>query len=293
MNQNATKELLKLGLAEYFTYPKSSELILKILQHSTNKGDIILDFFAGSGTTGDAVMQFNAQDGGNRKFILVQLPEKIDADKNQSTYDFIKNTLNVQTDPTIFEITKERLLRSSQSIISSLDEKIATLQNELQTEENQAEIKKLESCKTQSKTQNTFKIFETTPIPENYNFEAKLFNNQTLFNVNSLSKDDIKALLITWKTYDGIPLTQDLENIDLTGYTAYYGNGRLYLMNKGFTTDNLKSLLEKIDTDNKFEPKSIIAFGYNLGSKSLREISENVKTYNNRKKSDIDFIIRY
>ena len=100
-------------------------------------------------------------------------------------------------------------------------------------------------------------------------------------------------LLTTWKTYDGITLTQELESVDLSGYTAYYGNGRLYLMNKGFTTDNLKSLLEKIDTDKHFEPKSIIAFGYHLESKSLREISENVKTYNNKKKSDIDFITRY
>ncbi|HCL58173.1 MAG TPA: hypothetical protein DHW82_14360 [Spirochaetia bacterium] len=64
-------------------------------------------------------------------------------------------------------------------------------------------------------------------------------------------------------------------------------------MNKGFTTGHLKSLLEKIDTDKRFEPKSIIVFGWHFESKSLREISENVKTYNNKKKSDIDFITRY
>ncbi|HPM01100.1 MAG TPA: site-specific DNA-methyltransferase, partial [Candidatus Cloacimonadota bacterium] len=115
----------------------------------------------------------------------------------------------------------------------------------------------------------------------------------TLFDVGKLSEDDINALLITWKTYDGIPLTQDLQRVDLNGYTAYYSNGRLYLMHKGFTTDNLIALFEKIDTDKHFEPKSIITFGYHLESKSLREISENVKTYNNKKKTDIDFITRY
>lgn len=139
-----------------------------------------------------------------------------------------------------------------------------------------------------------FKIFETTPIWEDYNFEAEQFDSsQTLFDAGKLTEGDIKALLTTWKTYDGIALTQDLESVDLSGYTAYYGNGRLYLMHKGFTTDSLKALLEKIDTDKHFEPKSIIAFGYHLESKSLREISENVKTYNNKKKSDIDFITRY
>ena len=177
-----------------------------------------------------------------------------------------------------------------QKINAGLDEKIEKLKKELPTEENKAEIEKLERLKNQ----NTFKIFETTPIWEDYNFEAEQFDSsQTLFDAGKLTEDDIKALLTTWKTYDGIALTQELEIVDLSGYTAYYGNGRLYLMHKGFTTDSLKALLEKIDTDKHFEPKSIIAFGYHLESKSLREISENVKTYNNKKKSDIDFITRY
>lgn len=271
-----------------FSYPKSITFIKKLLQIATNSNDIILDFFAGSGTTAHSVMQLNKEDGGNRKFILVQLPEPIDPKKNKTAYDFVKNELKAE--PTIFEITKERLLRAAKKINAGLDEKIKKLQSEIPTEETKAEIAKLERLKQQ----NTFKIFETTPIWEDYNFEAEQFDSsQTLFDVGKLSEDDIKALLITWKTYDGIALTQDLESIDLSGYTAYYGNGRLYLMHKGFTTNNLKALLEKIDSDKHFEPKSIIAFGYHFESKSLREISENVKTYNNKKKSDIDFITRY
>jgi adenine-specific DNA-methyltransferase len=64
-------------------------------------------------------------------------------------------------------------------------------------------------------------------------------------------------------------------------------------MDKGFTTENLKTLLEKIDSDKKFNPTSIIAFGYHLESKNLRELSENVKSYSNKKNIDIDFITRY
>jgi len=271
-----------------FENPKPTEFLKRLITVGSNADDLVLDFFAGSGTTGDAVMQLNAEDGGNRKFILVQLPEAIDPKKNKTAYDFVKDELKAE--PTIFEITKERLLRAAKKINAGLDEKIKKLQSEIQTEETKAEIEKLERLKKQ----NTFKVFQTTPIWEDYNFEAEQFDpSQTLFDAGKLTEDDIKELLTTWKTYDGIALTQELESVDLSGYTAYYGNGRLYLMNKGFTTNNLKALLEKIDTDKHFEPKSIIAFGYHLESKSLREISENVKTYNNKKKSDIDFITRY
>ncbi len=62
MNQVATKELLSLELAEYFSYPKSVDFIAKIVEHATEKGDIILDFFAGSGTTAHAVLESNKSD---------------------------------------------------------------------------------------------------------------------------------------------------------------------------------------------------------------------------------------
>jgi adenine-specific DNA-methyltransferase len=55
----------------------------------------------------------------------------------------------------------------------------------------------------------------------------------------------------------------------------------------------LKFLLEKIDSDKKFNPTSIITFGYHFESKNLRELSENVKSYSNKKNIDIDFVTRY
>jgi adenine-specific DNA-methyltransferase len=114
-----------------------------------------------------------------------------------------------------------------------------------------------------------------------------------LFDESKLTKEDIKALLITWKTYDGISLTETIQERDLNGYTAYYSSEKLYLMDKGFTTENLKVLLEKIDSDKGFNPTTIIAFGYHFESKSLREISENIKSYANKKSIDIVFITRY
>ncbi|MBD3843965.1 MAG: site-specific DNA-methyltransferase, partial [Campylobacterales bacterium] len=128
-------ELSELFESAYFTAPKPSKLIKFLLDISTSNNDIILDFFAGSGTTGDAVMQLNAEDGGNRKFILVQIPEKIDPKKNKTAYDFVKNELKAE--PTIFEITKERLIRASS---------------------------KIKNENPNYKGDLGFKIFETTPI---------------------------------------------------------------------------------------------------------------------------------
>ncbi|OOC33298.1 site-specific DNA-methyltransferase [Helicobacter pylori] len=131
MNQVATKELLKLELAEYFSYPKGVDFMAKIVEHATEKGDIILDFFAGSGTTAHAVLESNKSDyqklsegGGGlfnglsaafkeRRFILVQLDEKIE--KNKSAYDFCLNTLKSPS-PSIFDITEERIKRAGAKI---------------------------------------------------------------------------------------------------------------------------------------------------------------------------------
>lgn len=298
---NGTAQIKNLLGDKYFVNPKPSELIKDLIIIGSTKDDVVLDFFAGSGTTGDAVIQLNAEDGGNRKYILVQLPEPIDPKKNKAAYDFVKNELKAE--PTIFEICKERLIRAAKKIktetidkkITEKEKELQQLQSELNLEDRDEKINTLKQEIENLKNQDLgFKIFETMPIWENYDFEAETFDSsQTLFDTGKLTEDDIKALLITWKTYDGMPLTEDLEHIDLNGYTAYYGNGKLYLMHKGFTTDTLKTLLEKIDSDRHFEPKSIIAFGYHFESARLRELSENVKNYANKKHIDIEFIIRY
>lgn len=76
---------------------------------------IALDFFAGSGTTGEAVMRLNAEDGGNRQFILVQIPQPIDPKKQKEAHSFVTQTLG-KPEATIFEITAERLRRAGDKI---------------------------------------------------------------------------------------------------------------------------------------------------------------------------------
>lgn len=249
-----------------FENPKPTDFLKRLITISCSNDDIILDFFAGSGTTADAVLNMNVDDLAKRKFILVQIPELIDQKKSKTTYNYVKNDLGIEV-PTIFDVTRARVIRAANKIKS----------------ENSGYEGDL-----------GFKIFETIPIWEDYNFEAEQFDSsQTLFDAGKLTEDDLKALLVTWKTNDNISLSQELEIVDLGGYNAFYGSGKLYLLHKNFTTENLKAVLEKIDTDKAFNPTSIIAFGYHFESKSLRELSENVKQYANKKKIDIDFITRY
>ena len=104
---NGARELDALGLKGFFDYPKSIEFIKEILNLSTNDSEyIILDFFSGSATTAHAVMQLNAEDGGNRKYIMVQIAEETD-EKSEAYKAGYKN---------ICEIGQERIRRAGAKI---------------------------------------------------------------------------------------------------------------------------------------------------------------------------------
>lgn len=100
---------------EVFQNPKPIDMIFEFIDWFTGRNSIILDCFAGSGTTGHAVMKLNAEDGGQRQYICVQIPEKLDSkNKNQATAcDFLDS---IQKPRTIAEITKERLRRAGAKI---------------------------------------------------------------------------------------------------------------------------------------------------------------------------------
>jgi adenine-specific DNA-methyltransferase len=309
---SAKKEIAKIFEVDEknvpFKTPKPTELLLEIIRAVASKNDIILDFFAGSGTTGDAVMKLNAEDGGNRKYILAQLPEVIDKKKkeNKIAYDFVKNELNVEN-PTIFDITKERLIRAANKIkteninnkITEKQKEIKELEGKLDLENKTKKINKIKDEIIALKNQDLgFKIFETIPNNEgkweNYVLKLEKFDpHQKLLDEYKLNKEDLKTLLTTWKTFDGFSLTQNLKEIDFDGYKGHYLDNKLYLVYKGFETRHLKKLLEEIDENRDFYPATIIAFGYNFESKMLREIEDNIKIYKNKKQIDIDFIVRY
>ena len=106
-NHEANNELKTLEIGGFFNNPKPTRLLKRALTLATNSGDLILDFFSGSATTAHAVMQLNAEDGGNRKFIMVQLPEPCD-ERSEAFKAGYK---------TIAEISKERIRRAGKKIL--------------------------------------------------------------------------------------------------------------------------------------------------------------------------------
>ena len=105
-NQDSDNEFKELFNAKYFDYTKPLKLVYNFVKSNFTNGEIILDFFSGSATTAHAVMQLNAEDGGNRKFIMVQLPENCD----------VKSEAYKAGYKTICDIGQERIRRAGKKI---------------------------------------------------------------------------------------------------------------------------------------------------------------------------------
>ncbi|HFG0577906.1 DNA methylase [Flavobacterium psychrophilum] len=121
-NQEASINLEKIFENRIFDFPKSTKLLKNIVTIGSDKSSLILDFFSGSASTAHSVMQLNTEDGGNRKFIMVQVPERTDekSEAFKAGYD------------TICEIGKERIRRAGNSIIENQKALIKQKQEELQ-----------------------------------------------------------------------------------------------------------------------------------------------------------------
>jgi adenine-specific DNA-methyltransferase len=157
-NQQASLEIEELFNKRYFDFPKSTTLIKHFTTIGSDKNDLILDFFSGSGTTAHAVMELNAKDGGNRKCISVQLPEQCEE----------KSEVYKAGYKTIADIAKERIKRASQKIqeeitdeIETIESDIKKLHSELPTEETKAEIESLKTKIEELKNQDLgFKVLK-------------------------------------------------------------------------------------------------------------------------------------
>ncbi|WP_118811457.1 site-specific DNA-methyltransferase [Haemophilus haemolyticus] len=241
---------------DIFSAPKNINFIQTLMTLIDDKDLTILDFFAGSGTTAHAVMQLNAEDKGNRKFICVQLPEPTD-EKSEAYKAGYK---------TIFDITKARIEKSAVKIRQDFKETTADL---------------------------GFKIFKTEP-----HFQTAL-NTDFDPQIDFLPKTDLNdkqlhTLLTTWRVFDGCRLPEKVQNIDLVGYTAYYCRQHLYLLASGFTSENVKALIERLDNDKDFVPERIVLFGENIDSVMQKELAQAVKTYANKKGlNNLSVLARY
>lgn len=206
MSLDGTKEITELFNGKVFSFPKTTKLIKHFVDMSTKNDDaaIILDFFSGSATTAHAVMQLNAEDGGHRKFIMVQLPEKCD-EKSEAYKAGYKN---------ICEIGKERIRRAGEKI---LKEQLANNNSTLNSPNSKLDI--------------GFRVLklDSTNMKDVY-YAPCDYDQDFLHQLESNIKDDRTDLdllfgcLIDW----GLPLSLPYKSEQIDGCTVHtYNDGDL------------------------------------------------------------------
>ena len=256
--QDARKETKELFDDQaFFDYPKPVSLINRILRLSTTENDLILDFFSGSSTTAHAVMQLNAEDGGNRKYIMVQLPEVCD-EKSEAYKAGYK---------TIADIGKERIRRAANKI-------------KLEKPDYQGDL----GFKVFKLDSSNFKIWNS-----GLNSEAE-YHKQLDLHVEKIksngSREDILYEIILSL---GLPLSIGIAIIEL-------GDKQVFSLQEGKLLICLEDKIteELIESTAELNPDRVIFLDQAFQGRDLLKINalhyfKNYRTYNNQSK-EIEFI---
>lgn len=199
---DGSREVLELFTKNLFNNPKPLNLIKHLLTFDTKNNDIILDFFSGSATTAHAVMQLNAEDGGNRKFICVQLPELCD-EKSEAYKAGYK---------TICEIGEERIRRAGQKILEGQDTQIAMGDEEKKPLDIGFKVFRLDT--------SNLKIWDSTPITGDNQLE--MFTERMNSMIESI-KDDRTDTDVIYEIMlkMGVPLDTAVQYIEIDGKIVY------------------------------------------------------------------------
>lgn len=186
-NQDSDKEFLELFDSKYFDYTKPIALVYNLIKSNYTQEQIILDFFSGSATTAHAVMKLNAEDVGNRKFIMIQLPEKTD-EKSEAYKAGYKN---------ICEIGKERIRRAGKKVKKDAGLSVQNLDTGFR-------VLKLDSSNM-----------------EDVYYTPQEFELQSLFNENVKADRTNEDLLFQVMLDLGIELSAKIEGKQIAGKNVY------------------------------------------------------------------------
>jgi len=224
--------------AKLFQSPKSPFLITELCRSVTSGQDLILDFFAGSGTTGEAVMRLNAEDGGSRQCILVQIPQPIDPKKQKEAHTFVTETLGKPA--TIFEITAERLRRAGAKLQAELAAKTAALGTLLATEATPLDT--------------GFRVFDLVDDPDALML-GKPLAQATQDDLAFFAKPHAQSteqVLYNLLLAEGLPLTTKLEHlIDGVLVLATDPSGSVALVLRALPLDVLTDTLTRLKTEGR------------------------------------------
>lgn len=258
-NENAKNELKNMfdGVAVFET-PKPVELIRHLLSMVSKEG-IVMDFFGGSSSTAQAVMELNLNNKGKMHYILVQLPEKCSTDSEAYKSGY----------RTIDEIGMERIKRAA---------------------------KKIHEANPLFSGDLGFKHYTLKEPKEDVLLTMERFD-PTVTNLSTLTVDDFgrDAVLTTWLEADGYGLTAEAEEVQLGRYTAYWKGDHLYFVNPDheFDADSIVALIDRYN-GTAFSPHNIVIFGYSFGFTHREELQKNLRTLKDGNKSlNVNIDVRY
>jgi adenine-specific DNA-methyltransferase len=229
--QSATQELTKLfDNIKLFDYPKTIEIIKRCLHISTDKDSIILDFFSGTASTAHAVMQLNAEDCGNRRFIMVQLPEQCD-EKSEA---YKVKMLN------ICEIGKERIRRAGIKMLEEQEGQIILGEDMDKTSLDIGfKVFKLDT--------SNLKLWDDMPVTGDdalTELEARLRNMLDIIKSDRSEIDVVYEVMLKL----GQELTEPITMIDLGNRKVVYGVGEevkfIVCLAQGITPDDADAMAE-------------------------------------------------
>lgn len=244
---------------QIFKNPKPTFLIEHILSYIELGDSYVIDFFGGSSTTAQTILELNKRDNGNRRYILVQWQEpcKEDSEAYKAGYR------------TIDEVGMERIRRTAKKIKSD---------NPLFAGDLGFKHFTLEEPKQDVLT--TLEHFDPT---------------QDVMTTLSIDDFGVDTILRTWLVRDGYGLTANAEELMLERYKAYWMKNHLYLINpdNDFDADSIVALMDKYNGE-AFSPKNIVIFGYSFGFTTREELQKNLRTLKDGNKSlSINIDVRY
>ena len=262
-NDNATKDVAKTLGKKIFDHTKPIALIDTICDLCLDKNDIIMDFFSGSGTSAEALMWNNAYSNGkrNNKYILVQLQEKVKP--GTKAYNAPNNFR------TIDQIGMSRIKKAVQLI----------------------------KDETNAVGDFGFKHYTLQELPEETIDKLKEFKPLEFVGASEMLKlmGGKEAVLTTWLCDDHYGLGAELQYIKLGGYTAYYIDKHLYLIDEGFNEQAMAGLMEKYERDvMDFHPATIVVFGYSFSLAEMLMLKKNIPALkDNESGTNITVDVRY
>ena len=257
-NDSGKREIIELfnGIAVFET-PKPTDLVKHLITMSSDDA-IVVDFFSGSATTAQAVMQKNSEDGGSRQFILVQIQEQIAEDKEAYKLGY----------RTIDEIGQERIKRAAAKI----------------REENSLFAGDL-----------GFKHYTLRDVSDDVLDKLEAFDPSfSGFANNILENFGRETVLETWKVNDGYGMNAKVEPVQLADYTAYQCGDHLYLTDEGMSDEAVTALVDKYGEQSDWGPHYVVLFGYSFNFGTTDSLKKNLPLLNEGEKQiKINIDIRY